>query len=120
MRRPLKGRLGPPSWASILRSLGLLAHPSVTVPAVLGPVVVTLAPYAFHPTEDLEELEEGWELSALRRAYGDASERATEAYGRMAALVAPEPDMPALRRPRPRDAPSVDTGQFSKRKDPKK
>lgn len=92
MRR-IRGRLGPPSWPSILRSLGLLVHPTVMAPLVLGPVV------ALYP----EEEEEGWERAVRRR------------------LLAPEDVMPAMRSPRPRDAPpssrpSVDTGQFSKRK----
>ncbi len=68
--------------------------------------------------EDLDELDEGWERAALRDAYGEAGERA---HSHMRSVLV-DRTAPAMRRtrdaipPPPDNAPSVETGQWSRRK----
>ena len=102
-------RAGPPPWdAALAAAFGAERLP--TEPVVLTASTRYLpGPVVRHTLEDLDELDEGWARGAELRAYGDPHERTTATLER-------EPDMPAMRRPRPRDGASVDTGQFSKRK----
>lgn len=72
--------------------------------------------------EDDADLEEAWELVALRDAYGDALDRASLAHSRMTSVLV-DRTAPAMRRtrdaippPSKDEPPSVETGQWSRRK----